>query len=230
VAARDELVSRFLPLASQLARRYNSGSEPLDDLTQVALIGLIKALDRFDLDRGVAFSSYAVPTMLGEIKRYFRDSGWAVHVPRAAQERAIALGREMRELSAALGRSPSVAELAEAMHLEQEEVLDAIHAGNAYDTISLDSERSGTNPDRDTYADSIGEEDKRLDLAEYSATIASGLKGLDERERVVLHLRFAEDLTQSEIAARVGVSQMQISRLLRRAIRQLREAAGEPQE
>jgi RNA polymerase sigma-B factor len=230
VAARDELVSRFQPLASQLARRYNSGSEPLDDLTQVALIGLIKALDRFDLDRGVAFSSYAVPTMLGEIKRYFRDSGWAVHVPRAAQERAMALGREVRELSAALGRSPSVAELAEAMHLEQEEVLDAIHAGNAYDTISLDSERSGANPDGDTYADSIGEEDKRLDVAEYSATIASGLKALDERERVVLHLRFGEDLTQSEIAARVGVSQMQISRLLRRAIRQLRDAAGEPPE
>jgi RNA polymerase sigma-B factor len=153
-----------------------------------------------------------------------------VHVPRAAQERALAVGREMRELSATLGRAPSVAELADALALEHEQVLDAIHAGNAYDTISLDSERSGANPDHDTYADSIGEEDKRLDLAEYSATIASGLRALDKRERVVVHLRFAEDLTQSEIAARVGVSQMQISRLLRRATQKLREAAGEPRE
>jgi RNA polymerase sigma-B factor len=227
VAARDELVSRFLPLAGQLARRYNSGNEPLEDLTQVALIGLIKALDRFDLERGVAFSSYAVPTMLGEIKRYFRDSGWAVHVPRAAQERALALGRSTRELSASLGRSPSVAELAEAMQVSQEEVLDAIHAGNAYDTVSLDSQRSGSDGERDSYADSIGEEDERLDLAEYSATIASGMRSLEPRDRVVLHLRFAEDMTQSEIAKRIGVSQMQVSRLIRRAIGQLREAAGE---
>ncbi len=227
LAARDELVSRFLPLASQLARRYNSGNEPLEDLTQVALIGLIKALDRFDLERGVAFSSYAVPTMLGEIKRYFRDSGWAVHVPRAAQERALALGRSTRELSASLGRSPSIAELAEAMQLSQEEVLDAIHAGNAYDTVSLDSQRSSSEGERDSYADSIGEEDDRLDLAEYSATIASGLRSLEPRDRVVLHLRFEEDMTQSEIAERIGVSQMQVSRLLRRAIGQLRDAAGE---
>lgn len=227
VSARDELVSRFLPLASQLARRYNSGNEPLEDLQQVALIGLIKALERFDLERGVAFSSYAVPTMLGEIKRYFRDSGWAVHVPRAAQERALALGRATRELSATLGRSPSVAELAEEMQLDQEEVLDAIHAGNAYDTVSLDTQRSGSDGERDSYADSIGEEDVRLDLAEYSATIASGLRSLEPRDRVVLHLRFAEDMTQSEIAERIGVSQMQVSRLLRRAIVQLQKAAGE---
>jgi RNA polymerase sigma-B factor len=230
VAARDELVSRFLPLASQLARRYNSGSEPLEDLTQVALIGLIKALDRFDLDRDVAFSSYAVPTMLGEIKRYFRDSGWAVHVPRAAQERALALRRSTRELSASLGRSPSVDELAESMRVSQEEVLDAIHAGNAYDTVSLDSQRPGSDGERDSYADSIGEEDERLDLAEYSATIASGMRSLQPRDRVVLHLRFAQDMTQSEIASRIGVSQMQVSRLLRRAIGQLREAAGEDDE
>lgn len=227
-SARDELVERFMPLAEQLARRYSS-SEPIEDLKQVAMVGLIKALDRFDLDRGVAFSSYAVPTMLGEIKRYFRDSGWAVHVPRAAQERALALGRSTRELSAVLGRAPSVAELAGAMEISQEDVLDAMHAGHAYDTVSLEAQRSPSGPgaEQGTYADTIGEEDDRLDLAEYSATISSALRSLEARDRVVLHLRFAEDLTQSEIAERIGVSQMQVSRLLRRAINKLREAAGE---
>lgn len=230
-SARDELVERFMPLAEQLARRYSS-SEPIEDLKQVAMVGLIKALDRFDLERGVAFSSYAVPTMLGEIKRYFRDSGWAVHVPRAAQERALALGRTTRELSARLGRAPSVAELAETMEISQEDVLDAMHAGHAYDTVSLESQRSGTGPgsEHGTYADTIGEEDDRLDLAEYSAAIASALHELEPRDRIVLHLRFSEDLTQSEIAARIGVSQMQVSRLLRRAIAKLREAAGEEDE
>jgi RNA polymerase sigma-B factor len=230
-AARDELVARFTPLAEQLARRYSS-SEPVEDLRQVAMVGLLKALDRFDIDRGVAFSSYAVPTMLGEIKRYFRDSGWAVHVPRAAQERALALGRVSRELSAHLGRAPSVAELAAEMELTQEEVLDALHAGNAFDTVSLDARRAGAEPgsERETYAESIGEEDDRLELAEYTASIEAALASLDPRDRVVLHLRFAEDLTQSEIAERIGVSQMQISRILRRAIAQLRDAAGEEAE
>ena len=221
-------MSRFLPLASQLARRYKSGDEPLDDLTQVASIGLIKALDRFDLERGVAFSSYAVPTMLGEIKRYFRDSGWAVHVPRAAQERALALGRSTRELSATFGRSPSIAELAEAMQLEPRRRCSTRSTPATPTTpCRLDSQRSSSEGERDSYAESIGEEDDRLDLVEYSATIAAGLRSLEPRDRVVLHLRFEEDMTQSEIAERIGVSQMQVSRLIRRAIGQLRDAAGQ---
>jgi RNA polymerase sigma-B factor len=226
-AARDELVRRFLPLAAKLARRYQSSGEPLEDLTQVATIGLIKALDRFDLDRGVAFSSYAVPTMLGELKRYFRDSGWAVHVPRAAQEQALALSAVSEELSRSLGRSPTVAELANAMGVGQEDVLDAIHASNAHDTVSLDARRPGADDESDTYADTLGHEDAQLDLAEYLVDVVSNMSLLTERDRIILHLRFAQDLTQTEIADRIGVSQMQVSRLLRRALRRLREAVGD---
>jgi RNA polymerase sigma-B factor len=193
----------------------------------VATIGLIKAVDRFDLDRGVAFSSYAVPTMLGELKRYFRDSGWAVHVPRAAQEQALALAAVTDELSRSLGRSPKVSELAEAMGSSQEQVLEAIHASNAHDTVSLDAPRGGVDEDGDTYADVLGEEDTRLDLAEYLVDVSSNMAALDERDRRILHMRFAQDMTQTEIAERIGVSQMQVSRLLRRAIVTLREAVGE---
>jgi RNA polymerase sigma-B factor len=188
---------------------------------------LIKALDRFDLDRGVAFSSYAVPTMLGEIKRYFRDSGWAIHVPRAAQERALKLQRVTREVSGTIGRAPSVRELAEAMGSTDEDVLDAIHAGNAYDTISIDAQRPGSDSEAGSYAETLGADDKRLDLVEYSAVIAERLQSLSARDRLVLHLRFAEDMTQTEIAERTGVSQMQVSRLIRSAIAELRDAAGQ---
>ena len=226
-AARDELVRRFLPLAAKLARRYQSSGEPLDDLIQVATIGLIKAVDRFDLERGVAFSSYAVPTMLGELKRYFRDSGWAVHVPRAAQEQALQLAAVTDELSRTLRRSPRVGELAEAMGTSQEEVLEAIHAANAHDTVSLDTPRPSSDGESDTYADTMGEDDERLDLAEYLADVESKISSLSDRDRLLLRLRFAEDMTQTEIAERIGVSQMQVSRLLRRAIGQLREAIGE---
>jgi RNA polymerase sigma-B factor len=223
-AAREELVERFMPLARQLARRYQRVNEPLDDLIQVASLGLVKAVDRFDVERGVAFSSYAVPTILGELKRHFRDSGWAVHVPRGVQERAMQVDRAIKELSVRLGHSPSVHEVAEHVGLSIEDVLAAIEAGQAYEAVSLDAQRSGDD-DSDTFADSVGVEDERFELVEYGAAIAPTLKALPRRDQLVLHLRFVEDLTQSQIAERIGVSQMQVSRLIRRALARLRTVA-----
>jgi RNA polymerase sigma-B factor len=224
-AAREELVRRLLPLARRMARRYRRSDEPLDDLIQVATLGLIKAIDRFDPARETAFSSYAVPTMLGELKRYFRDNGWAVHVPRGMQERVMRVDSAVKELSRKLGRSPSVAELSEMLAMEPEAVLEAMEAAGAYDAISLDSYRFGDDGDGETYAESIGELDDRYELVEYGATIAPTLQALPPRDRIVLHLRFVEDLTQAEIAERVGVSQMHVSRLIRRALERLRTVA-----
>jgi len=224
-SARDELIERFLPLARQLARRYQRVNEPLDDLVQVASIGLVKAVDRFDAARGVAFSSYAVPTILGELKRYFRDSGWAVHVPRGIQERAMQVDRAVKELSGKLGRSPSVDEVAEQLDTSAEDILSAMEASQAYEAVSLDAHRAAGDADSDTYADSIGLEDERFDLIEYEATIEPTLQALPKRDQLVLHLRFAEDMTQSQIAERIGVSQMQVSRLIRRALARLRAVA-----
>jgi RNA polymerase sigma-B factor len=223
--ARDQLVQRLLPLAKRMARRYRRSDEPLDDLVQVATLGLIKAIDRFDPARETAFSSYAVPTMLGELKRYFRDNGWAVHVPRGMQERVMQVDGAIKELSRQLGRSPSVAEIAESLNSSAEQVLEAMEASSAYDAVSLDSYRFGDEGDGETYAESIGFEDERFDLVEYGATIAPTLQALPARDRIVLHLRFVEDLTQAEIAARVGVSQMHVSRLIRRALDRLRTVA-----
>jgi len=223
--AREELVRRLLPLARRMARRYRRSDEPLDDLVQVATLGLIKAIDRFDPARETAFSSYAVPTMLGELKRYFRDNGWAVHVPRGMQERVMAVDAAVRELSRKLGRSPSAAEVGEHMGATTEGVLEAMEASSAYDAVSLDSYRFGDDGDGETYAESIGEEDGRFELVEYGATIAPTLQALPARDRIVLHLRFVEDLTQAEIAERVGVSQMHVSRLIRRALDRLRTVA-----
>jgi RNA polymerase sigma-B factor len=224
-AVRDLLVERFLPLARQLARRYQRANEPLDDLIQVASIGLVKAIDRFDPERGVAFSSYAVPTILGELKRYFRDSGWALHVPRGVQERAMQVDRAVKELAGRLGRSPSVDEVAETVDASVEDVLSAMEASQAYEAVSLESERSASEPGGDTFADAIGTEDERFDLVEYGAAIAPALEALQPRDRLILHLRFVEDMTQSQIAKRIGVSQMQVSRLIRRSLTRLREAA-----
>jgi RNA polymerase sigma-B factor len=223
--AREQLVERFLPLARQLARRYQRANEPLDDLVQVASMGLVKAIDRFDLERGVAFSSYAVPTILGELKRYFRDAGWAVHVPRGVQERAMQVDRAVKDLSGKLGHSPSVDEVAQAIDASQEDVLAAMEAGQAYEAVSLDAHRAGGDSEGNTFADSLGEEDDRFELVEYGATIAPTLKALPKRDQLVLHLRFAEDMTQSQIADRIGVSQMQVSRLIRRALARLRTVA-----
>jgi RNA polymerase sigma-B factor len=228
LGAREELVERFLPLARQLARRYQRQNEPLDDLMQVASMGLVKAIDRFDPGRGTAFSTYAVPTILGELKRYFRDSGWAVHVPRGMQERVMKLDQASQELHRRLGRSPSAAELAEELDLTSEEVLEAMEAASAYDAISLEEQRSESSDSQEpTYADSLGTEEERYELVEYGATIAPTMKALSERERLILHLRFVEDLTQSEIADRIGVSQMHVSRLIRRALARLRAVARE---
>jgi RNA polymerase sigma-B factor len=227
VAARDELVSRFLPLARQLARRYQRGSEPLDDLVQVASIGLVKAIDRFDPDRGTAFSSYAVPTILGELKRYFRDTGWALHVPRGMQERVIQLNAAIARLSRQLGRSPTTAELAETLKATPEEILEAMQAATAYDAMSLDGPRSAEESDSDTHLEAVGATDDGFDLVELRASIAPTLRALSERDRLVLHMRLVDDMTQSEIASRIGVSQMHVSRLIRRALERLQTVASQ---
>ena len=224
-AAREELVQRLLPLARRMARRYRRSDEPLDDLVQVATLGLIKAIDRFDPARETAFSSYAVPTMLGELKRYFRDNGWAVHVPRGMQERVMQVDNASRTCRASSAARRRRSEVAETLDLATEQVLEAMEAACAYDAVSLESYRFGDEGDGETYAESIGVEDERFELVEYGATIAPTLQALPARDRIVLHLRFVEDLTQAEIAERVGVSQMHVSRLIRRALERLRTVA-----
>ena len=223
VAARDALVERFVPLARSLARRYHRSSEPFDDLVQVACLGLLKAVDRFDVERGHAFASFAVPTILGELKRYFRDSGWAVHVPRGPQERALKVEEAQQRLTLRTGRAPTVSEIAEYLEMSIEDVLGALQAAQAYDALSLDAPCQSRDGDSQTYGESLGEEDDRYALVEADVTVAAALRHLPARERRVLQLRFVEDLTQTEIAMRVGVSQMQVSRLLRRALDRLRE-------
>ena len=221
--ARAALVARFMPLARSLARRYERSSEPLDDLVQVASMGLVKAIDRFDPERGNAFVSYAVPTILGELRRYFRDCCWDVHVPRGAQELALRVQETQSELTVTLGRPPTVGELAEYLELDVERVLDAMAARNAYVVSSLDAPRSNADgEDAGTYGDCVGEIDERYELIVESGALAGALAHLPERERTVLRLRFERDMTQSEIAAEIGVSQMHVSRLLRHALEQVR--------
>jgi RNA polymerase sigma-B factor len=230
-AARAALIERFMPLARSLARRYERSSEPLDDLVQVASLGLVKAIDRFDDSRGNAFVSFAVPTILGELRRYFRDCCWDVHVPRGAQERALKLEEAQYRLTGDLGRAPTAIELAQYLELDVEQVLDAMQASQAYGVVSLDSPRTSIGADDGgTIGDSIGEIDERYTLIEDGASIAGALKHLPARERRVLELRFGSDLTQSEIAERIGVSQMHVSRLLRHALDQLRILARVPDE
>jgi RNA polymerase sigma-B factor len=224
--ARDQLIERLLPLARRMARRYRRAEDPLDDLVQVAVMGLVKAIDRFDVRRETAFSSYAVPTMLGELKRHFRDHGWALHVPRGMQERVMAVDGEVRELGRSLGRSPSAVEVGASLGISEEDVLEAMEASSAYEAISLESHRyAGDADDGATYAERVGEEDAHYDLVEYEVTIAPVMRALPARDRVVLHLRFVEDLTQAEIADRVGVSQMHVSRIIRRSLERLRAVA-----
>jgi RNA polymerase sigma-B factor len=224
-AAREALVQRFLPLARQLARRYQRGGEQLDDLVQVASLGLLKAIDRFDPARETAFSSFAVPTILGELKRHFRDKGWSVRVPRDLQEMAVKVDRIADEMSREIGRAPTPAEIAERTGTTLEQVLEAREASAAYRAVSLDRPRSDEDEEGDSYADAFGAEDPGYGLAEDSATVARLMRVLSEREREVLRLRFEEDLTQSEIGQRVGVSQMHVSRLIRQSIARLREEA-----
>jgi RNA polymerase sigma-B factor len=221
--AREELVDRFLPLARKLARRYSGAREPFDDLLQVASLGLVKAIDRFDPSRGTAFSSFAVPTILGELKRYFRDLGWAVHVPRGAQELALKVEEAQQQLTVKTGRPPDVYELAQFLELSTEEVLDALETSGAHHTVSLDTPRDDADGEAGTLADAFGEHDPRFELVEASVSIAAAAQHLSARERRVLELRFVRDLTQTQIADLIGVSQMQVSRILRRALLQLRE-------
>jgi RNA polymerase sigma-B factor len=224
-AAREQLVERFLPLARRLARRYHQGPEQLDDLVQVASLGLLKAIDRFDPARETAFSSFAVPTILGELKRHFRDKGWAVRVPRDLQELAVKVDRVGDEMSRELGRTPTTSEIAERIGAQDEQVLEAREAAAAYRAVSLDRPRTDEDAEGDSYAESVGEDDPGYRRAEASATVERLMRALSAREREVLRLRFAEDLTQAEIGARVGVSQMHVSRLIRQSIARLREEA-----
>jgi RNA polymerase sigma-B factor len=228
--ARAVLVERFLPLARQLARRYQRAEEPLDDLIQVASIGLIKAIDRFDPEREVAFSSYAVPTILGELKRHFRDKTWSVRVPRDLQELALRVDRKMADLSRELHRAPTVAELAQACECNEEQVLEALEASSAYRATSIDAPRSSEDEGGDTLADQMGTSESGFGLAEDRATLSRLLGTVTAREREVLRLRFEEDLTQAEIGERIGVSQMQVSRIIRQSLRRLRAAARQPEE
>jgi RNA polymerase sigma-B factor len=221
--ARDELIKRFLPLARKLARRYIASSEPYDDLVQVASLGLVKAVERFDPDRGFAFTSFAVPTIAGELKRYFRDSGWALHVGRAAQERARKITDAQQELSGPTGRSPTINELAQYLELSQEEVIDGLQTAEAYDAISLDAPVQSDDDGSASRLEAIGDDDDRIGLVDDQATVFAAARHLPNREREILFLRFGEDLTQTEIAERIGISQMQVSRLLRRSLQRLRD-------
>ena len=222
-AAREALVQRLLPLARRMARRYRRSDEPLDDLVQVATLGLIKAIDRFDPAKGTRFSSFAVPTILGELKRHFRDRGWALHVPRTIQDRTLRITRETERLSTTLGRAPTAAELGEALGLTVEEVIEAEAAASAYRTDSLDAPGD---EDGAPLVDLLGADDEQFALVDERTTLAVSWRGLPRAQRQVLRLRFVEDLTQREIGERIGYSQMHVSRLLRRALTRMETAAA----
>ena len=226
-ADRELLVKRYMPLARRLARRYQRDEASFDDLFQVACLGLLKAIDRFDPERGLAFSSYAVPTIAGEIKRHFRDRTWSVRVPRDLQDLALKVERTASELSLNLRRQPTVAEIADAIGLSDEDVLEALEAGRAYEASSLQSPL-GDDDRGETLGETIGTEDPGFTGAEQRATLEQLMGALTARQREVLRLRFAEDLTQSEIGERVGVSQMHVSRIIRTALAQLRTVASMP--
>jgi RNA polymerase sigma-B factor len=227
LAVRDDLVERFLPLARTLARRFWHSSEPYEDLVQVASLALVKAIDRFDPERGASFQSFAVPTILGELRRYFRDLGWAVHVPRGMQERALAVRDANEHLLNRHGRSPTVQEIAVYLELSEEDVLDGLQAARGYTTTSLDpSPQEGEEDDELPVADTLGAEDDGYELVDAKVAVAEALRSLPDGERRLLGLRFVKEMTQSEIGAELGVSQMQVSRLLRRTLAQLQMQAG----
>jgi RNA polymerase sigma-B factor len=231
--AREHLIERYMPLARRLARRYQRAEEPLEDLVQVACLGLIKAIDRFDVEREVVFSSYAVPTILGELKRHFRDRTWSVRVPRDLQELALKVDRAVTRLSVGKHRSPSVSEIAQAVDASEEQVLEALEAAGAYRAGSLDAPRIVQGEEAgESLADTLGEEEGGFRRAEERATLEPLLARITARERLVLELRFGQDLTQAEIGERIGVSQMQVSRLIRQALTRLRgglEEDGRPE-
>jgi RNA polymerase sigma-B factor len=215
-------------LARSLARRYQRPGDPLDDLLQVASLGLINAIDRFDVDREIAFSSYAVPTILGEIKRYFRDCTWAVHMPRDLQDLSLRVDRVVGRLADELQRQPSVREIVEATGTDEEAVLDALRAGGAYRALSIDAPRGEAGESMATLAETLGVGEHGFDRAEDRATLARLMRIATGRERDILRMRFAQDMTQAEIGAVIGVSQMQVSRVIRRALERLRHLAEGP--
>lgn len=225
--AREELITRYLPLVRSLARRFASRGQPVEDLIQVGSIGLIKAIDRFDLDRGVELSTYATPTIMGEIKRYFRDKGWAVKVPRALQDLNVRLNKVIEQLTVELRRSPTIAELAAATEVTEEEVVEALESGRAYSSVSLFS--GGTSDDDESLEllDYLGTEEEAYEVFEQRRVLAPAMARLDPRERLILHLRFFEGMTQTQVATRIGISQMHVSRLIRKSIENLRQYMAE---
>ena len=222
-AARDELTRRFLPFADYLARRFTGRGESQEDLEQVASLGLVLAIDRFDVDRGVAFSTYAAATIIGELKRHFRDKGWAIRVPRLVQEHSLDVGKAAQALWQELGRSPTIPELARRTGLNEEEVLEAIDASQAYRASSIDAP---IGEDGGSHADMMGGLDEALEMSPEWATVSDAVKRLPTRERTIVFLRFFRGLTQTEIAEEVGISQMHVSRLLAQTLRQLRGDIG----
>jgi RNA polymerase sigma-B factor len=221
---RDELIEAHLGLAEYLARRFANRGEPLDDLVQVASLGLVKAVERFDPGRGLEFTTFATPTIVGELKRHFRDKGWAVRVPRRVQELHLRITRVIDDLALEIGRSPTVQEIAQRAGTTEDEVIEAIEAGSAYRSASLDAGRSDDDESPGLLGQ-LGEIDPELARAERRAALGPLIGGLPEREQVMLYLRFYEGMTQSEIAKRLGISQMHVSRLLSRSLQQLRELA-----
>ncbi len=228
--AREELITNFSPLSRRLARRYRNTSEPWEDLCQVAQLGLVKAVDGFDPDRGFPFASYAIPTILGELRRHFRSASWAVRVPRSVQERALEVRDAERALTDEQGHSPTVPELAQFMELSVEETLDALQALRALGSVSLDAPRGGEGADEtaSSYAETIGAVDKRYELVELDTDLCAALGKLEDRQREILRLRFFEDMSQREIAQHIGVSQMQVSRLLGQCVSELQELTQPP--
>jgi RNA polymerase sigma-B factor len=228
--AREQLIEQYMSLVRSLARRYSYRGEQLDDLVQIGAIGLIKAIDRFDIDRGVELTTYATPNIIGEIKRHFRDKGWAVRVPRGLQELNVQLSRIVEQLTVQLGRSPTIPELATAAGAQEEEVLEALESGRAYSSLSLSTGGGGDGEDDLDPLESIGTEEHQYEVSEDRAVLAPGFRALDERERMILQLRFFEGLTQSQIAQQVGISQMHVSRLIRRSLEKIRAAIEADEE
>src|ERR1041385_3278784 len=221
--AREQLIEQYMSLVRSLARRFAYRGEQLEDLVQIGAIGLIKAIDRFDVNRGVELTTYATPNIIGEIKRHFRDRGWSVRVPRGLQELNIQLSRLIEELTVQNGRSPTIPELAKAAGVTDEEVLEALESGRAYTSLSLSVGASSDEEGELDPLESLGTEEPRYEVSENLAMLAPGFRVLDERERKILHLRFFEGLTQSQIAQQIGISQMHVSRLIRRSLEKIRE-------
>jgi len=219
--ARERLIEQYMSLVRSLARRYAYRGEQLEDLVQIGAIGLIKAIDRFDVSRGVELTTYATPNIIGEIKRHFRDKGWSVRVPRGLQELNVQLSRLVEQLTVQLGRSPTIPELAKAAGAQEEEVLEALESGRAYSSLSLSS-GGGDGEDELDPLESIGTIEHQYEVSEDRAVLAPGFRALDERERKILQLRFFDGLTQSQIAQQVGISQMHVSRLIRRSLEKIR--------